>query len=177
MSVFGQDDDNTLDYQVLRDGSVSLYRNLLILEEDLQWFRQRRYRIYRMDCTTWTSEAALHESLQTTFMFPAYYGKNRNALWDSMSDLDIPDDGGVTIVLSSYDVYANGAGAAPSPSGTTAAEALLDIFATTSRSMLLIGKRLITLVQSSDPSIRFGKLGGNEPSWNRREWLDKDRGL
>jgi hypothetical protein len=177
MSVFGLGDENALDYQVLRDGSVSLYRNLLILEEDLQWFRQRRYRIYRMDCTTWTSEAALHESLQTTFMFPAYYGKNRNALWDSMSDLDIPDDGGVTIVLSSYDVYANGAGAAPSPSGTTAAEALLDIFATTSRSMLLIGKRLITLVQSSDPSIRFGKLGGNEPSWNRREWLDKDRGL
>ena len=177
MTVFGQADENALDYQVLRDGSVSLYRNPLYLEEDLQWLRQRGYRIYRVDCTTWSSEAALHESLQGALAFPAYYGKNRNALWDCMSDLEIPEDGGVAIVLSCYDVYANGPGSACTPSGTKAAEALLDIFAGTSRYMLLTGRRLITLVQSADPSIRFEKLGGVSAEWNRREWLNKDRGL
>jgi hypothetical protein len=177
MTVFRQADENALDYQVLRNGSVSLYRNPLYLEDDLQWLRQRRYRIYRVDCTTWTSEAALHESLQGELLFPAYYGKNRNALWDCMSDLDIPEDGGVAIVLSSYDVYANGPGSARTDSGTTAAEGILDIFAGTSRYMLLTGRRLITFVQSHDPSIRFGKLGGVSAEWNRREWQDKDRGL
>lgn len=177
MTVFGQADENALDYQVLRAGSVSLYRNPLYLEEDLQWLQQSRYRIYRVDCTTWTSEAALHESMQGALLFPAYYGKNRNALWDCMSDLDVPEDGGVAIVLSSYDVYANGPGAARTPSHTTAAEALLDIFAGISRYRLLTGRRLITFVQSGDLSILFGKLGGVLAQWNRREWLNKDRGL
>ena len=63
------------------------------------------------------------------------------------------------------------------PSGTTAAEALLDIFAGTSRYKLLTGRRLITLVQADEPSIRFEKLGGVSAEWNRREWLNKDRGL
>ncbi len=121
MTVFGHPDENSLDYQVLRDGSVSLYRNTVYLEEDLQWLRQNRYSIHRVDCTTWRSEAALHESLKDALMFPAYYGKNRNALWDSMSELDVPEDGGVAIVLSSYDVYANGPGSARTPSGVTAA--------------------------------------------------------
>jgi hypothetical protein len=94
-----------------------------------------------------------------------------------LSDLDIPEDGGVAIVLYSYDVYANGLGSACAPSGTKAAEALLDIFAGTSRYMLLTGRRLITLVQSAEPSIRFEKLGGASAQWNRREWLNKDRGL
>jgi hypothetical protein len=137
MTVFGEADENALDYQVLRDGGISLYRNPLYLEEDLEWLRQRRYRIYSVDCTTWISEAAMHYSLQGALSFPAYYGKNRDALWDCMSDLDIPEDGGVAIVLTSYDVYGNGPGSARTPSGTKAAEALLDIFAGTSRYMLL----------------------------------------
>jgi Barstar (barnase inhibitor) len=72
----------------------------------------------------WTAQpdAAMHESLQRTLSFPAYYGKNRNAIWHCMSDLEIPEDGGVAIaiVLTSYDLYANGPGSARASSGTNA---------------------------------------------------------
>ena len=43
--------------------------------------------------------------------------------------------------------------------------------------MLLTGKRLIILVQSDDPCMEFNQLGGVSAEWNRREWLNKDRGL
>ena len=45
----------------------------------------------------------MHESLQAALSFPYYYGKNFNALDDVVSDLDIPDDGGVAFVFISYD--------------------------------------------------------------------------
>ena len=46
-----------------------------------------------------------------------------------------------------------------------------------SRLMLLTGKRLVTLVQSEAPDVRFDGLGAISAQWNRREWLNKDRGL
>jgi hypothetical protein len=50
----------------------------------------------------------MHESLQAALTFPDYYGENFNALNDVIPDLDVPDDGGVALVLTSYDLYANG---------------------------------------------------------------------
>ena len=177
MAIFGESPYNDLDYQILQNGGISMYRNHLYLEEDIQWLTQNRYLIYHMDCTTWVSEAAMHESLQKTLSFPAYYRGNRDALDDCMPDLDIPEDGGASIVLHAYDEYAKGPGSVHGANGSTAAEGLLDIFAGASRRVLLFGKRLITLVQSEDPRIRFDRLGGVSAQWNRREWLNKDRGL
>lgn len=51
------------------------------------------------------------------------------------------------------------------------------VIAGASRRMLLTGKRLIILVQSDDPRMEFNQLGGVSAEWNRREWLNKDRGL
>jgi hypothetical protein len=42
---------------------------------------------------------------------------------------------------------------------------------------MLYGRRLLILVQSDDPKIQFGLVGGEAPMWNRREWSLKDRGL
>jgi Barstar (barnase inhibitor) len=122
MTVFRVDDDNDLDFVVLRDGGISLYRNCQCLREDVQWLRHKGYRIYSVDCSAWVSEDAMHESLLVELSFPAYYGKNLDALNDCISDLDVPDDGGVAIVLTSYDVYAADPGSARMQSGTRQAE-------------------------------------------------------
>jgi hypothetical protein len=120
----------------------------------------------------------MHESLQDVFRFPEYYGKNLDALWDCMTDLLVPKEGGVAIVLNSYDVYTRGPGSSRASGETTAAaQTVLDIMASASRVMLLTGKRLITLVQSDDPRMQFGKLGGVSAEWNKREWLNRDRAL
>jgi len=177
MAIFGESPYNELDYQMLQNGSVCLYCSRTYLEEDVDWLVRNGYLIYRLDCTTWTSEAAMHESLQDVFSFPEYYGKNLNALWDCMIDLLVPERGGVAVVLGSYDVFTGGPGSSRASGERTAAEAILGIMASASRLMLLTGKRLITLVQSDDPRIQFSGLGSVSAQWNRREWLNSDRGL
>jgi barstar (barnase inhibitor) len=177
MAIFGDSPCNELDYQMLQDGGVCLYRSRPYLEEDIDRLVQRGYLVYRLDCTTWTSEAAMHESLRSVLRFPEYYGKNLNALSDCMTDLVVPEQGGVAIVFDSYDVYTRGPGSSHASHEQTAAGAILSIMASASRVMLLTGRRLVILVQSDDPRIQFSGLGSISAQWNRREWLNKDRGL
>jgi hypothetical protein len=177
MAIFGVGDENALDYVVIRDGGITIYRNLGYLEEDVQWLQDKRYRIHRVDCANWASENAMHESLQSALSFPDYYGKNFDALNDVVPDLEVPDDGGVALVLTSYDVYANGQGTSLAGSGVNQGEIVLDILSRASHTFLLTGKRFLTIIQSSDPHMHYGKLGGRAPMWNWREWLHKDRGL
>jgi hypothetical protein len=55
------------------------------------------------------------------------------------------------------------------------AQTILDSIESTSRRFLLTGRRLLALVQSSDPRIRFERVGAMPVTWNPREWLDADR--
>lgn len=177
MAIFELGDENAFDYVTIRDGGITIYRNLGHLEEDLQWLRDKRYRIRRVDCASWVSESAMHESLQTVLSFPDYYGKNLDALSDVMPDIEVPNDGGAVLVLSSYDLYANGPGASLAGSGLPRCEIVLDILSRTSHEFLLTGRRFLTIIQSNDPHMQYRTLGGRAPSWNRREWLLTNRGL
>jgi RNAse (barnase) inhibitor barstar len=178
MAVFTEDEeDKTLDWEILLYGSISMYRNREYLDDDLQWLRARGYRVYSIDCKTWTSEAVMLASLGEALSFPAHYGRNFNALRDCLWDVVVPDDGGLAIVLDSYDLYARNGGSEGNNFETRAAHVFLGILAECSRYFLLRGRRFITLVQSDDPSMHFEGLAGVSTHWNRREWLNKDRGL
>ena len=126
------------------------------------------YQLIQADCETWKSELHMHESLSRALSFPSYYGKNLNALDDVITDADIPETGGLALILLHYDRF--------SKSDFALAGTVLDILSRASHSYLLTGRRFVTLVQSDDPGLRFPKVGGRAPGWNRREWLNKDRG-
>lgn len=177
MAIFGVGDENTLDYVTIRDGGITIYRKLHYLEEDVQWLRDRNYRIHRFDCASWTTEDTMHENLQRDLSFPDYYGKNFNALDDVIQDMDVPENGGVALVFFSFDQFANGPCTSFTGSGVNQAEIVLDILSRASHSFLLTGKRFLTIIQSDDPQMQYEKLGGSAPVWNGREWLLKDRGL
>jgi RNAse (barnase) inhibitor barstar len=172
VAIFSENDYSTFDYAMLRDGGIALYRKNDFLEEDVEQLRQAGYHLYRIDCKEWKSELDMHDSLSQELSFPSYYGKNLNALNDVITDVYVPAVGGLALVLLHYDQFAKGVG-----STRSLAEAVLDILSKASHQSLLTGKRFITLVQSDDPRLRFPKLGSSAPGWNRREWLDKDRGL
>ena len=107
MAAFTEDEvDKTLDWEILLYGSISIYRNREYLNDDLRWLRLRSYRVYSIDCKAWKSEAAMLESFGEVLSFPAYYGRNFNALIDCLEDVEVPDDGGLAVVLDSYDFYA-----------------------------------------------------------------------
>ena len=172
MAIFSENDYSGFDYETLRESGISLYRRDDYLEEDVEWLRQVGYHLYRIDCKEWQSEREMHDSLSRELSFPSYYGKNLDALNDVITEVYVPAAGGVALVLLNYDQFAKGVGITHS-----VAEAVLKILSRASHQSLLTGKRFITLVHSNDPELSFPKLGVSAPSWNRREWLNKDRGL
>lgn len=182
MSLFTNSprDWDRLDWKILRDGGIGLYWRREYLIEDAKWFGDRGYRIYEFDCATWGDEQELFSQVKRTMCFPEWFGHNFDALNDCMSDLELPQDGGAAIILDRFDVYATGPGSSPLPGGECAAVVgkawtLLDILARATRFHLLNGGRVVTLVQSDDPTLQIGKLGGETPQWNRREWLNANR--
>ena len=180
MTIFSGDPGEwqRLDWHLLQNGGVALYFRPVVLEEDLEWFRANRYDVYEFECKSWNSVADLHEDFKHTLRFPDYYGHNFNALNDCLTHLPVSDESGVVIVLKNFDAYADGTvSIGGEHTGRTDAEALLDILARASRVQLLLGLRLLTLVQCNDPRIRFEHLGCISAIWNPKEWLNKKRGL
>jgi RNAse (barnase) inhibitor barstar len=185
MAVFKDDevDDERLDWIILRDGGVCLYWREEILTDEANWLKLNGYKIISFDAVEWQSaselesERRMHESIKTHLSFPDYYGNNLNALNDCMlNDLVVPSSGGLALVLNHYDRFCKPTDSQRSDERSTA-EVVLHILAKSVHYHMLFGRRLVILVQSDDPNIQFGPLGGAGAYWNHREWLRKDRGL
>jgi len=167
-------DEQQLDWIILRDGGVALYRRPEILAQDLHWLKSKGYRIISFDAGQWSSEDQMHDALKSALSFPDYYGKNLDALDECVcGDLVVPDEGGLVLVMRQYDRFAKNE---VRPNGARSfAETVLDIFTRAVRYHMLFGRRLLILVQSDDARIRFDNLAPVFASWNPREWLHKSR--
>jgi RNAse (barnase) inhibitor barstar len=128
------------------------------------------YRSVQFNCSKWWTLDEMHDQMEEALRFPAYYGRNFNALWDCLHDIEVPDVGGLTIVLDGFASFAAGP-------GSDVAFKLVDLIAGASRYHMLMGRRLILLIQSNDPGLRIEGLAAVNAGWNQREWLNKDRGL
>ena len=158
-----------LDWKLLERGAVALYHKSSVLSQDLAWFRQQSYVIHELDALQWASPAEFHADAQRVLRFPSYYAKNLASWIDCLAELPVPDESGMAIVFRRYDAFAR--------SQPQLAQTILDSIETTSRRFLLTGRRLLALVQSDDPRIRFERVGAVPVTWNPREWLDSDRGV
>jgi RNAse (barnase) inhibitor barstar len=179
MTVFTSDEanDQRRDWTILRDGGVALYWRPEALKLDLNWLESNGYNIVEFDSAEWNSEEHMHDSLRASLSFPYYYEKNLDALNDCLrSDLVVPDSGGVALVFHHYDQFAKTC-PARNPNDKALAKIVLHILARAVWYHMLFGRRLLILVQSDDPRIRFDDLAGSSADWNPREWLNKNRGL
>ena len=84
-------------------GPVALYGSPERLRGHIEALESYGYRCPAFDCSGWESEAAMHRAFQAGLRFPEYYGHNLDALNDCLADLDIPDPGGVALVLWRFD--------------------------------------------------------------------------
>src|SRR5579872_5137179 len=102
MAVFAINDFDfqRLDWRLLQNGAVVLYLRRDILEPDIAWLKEHAYEVKRLDCLTWSDERAMHLAMAATLSFPDYYGMNLIAMNDCISDLEIPAEGGLVLVLS-----------------------------------------------------------------------------
>ena len=158
-----------LDWRLLERGAVALYYKSNVLSQDLAWFRQQAYVIHELDAASWASPADFHADVQRVLKFPSYYGRNLASWVDCVAEIEVPDESGMALVFRHYDAFAK--------AHPQLAQTILDSLETTSRRFLLTGRRLLALVQSDDPRIRFERVGAMPVTWNPREWLDSDRGL
>lgn len=163
------DDFQRLDFELLKNGATTLYYRHAFLSEDIEWLTAHNYRIDSFDCTTWKTDEDMYAAFAMTLDFPDYFGRNLAALEDCLCDLNISEDGGRALVFHRYDAFES--------EMPEIAWSILDIIEIQSRLYLLFGKRLLALVQSDNPKIKFNGLGAQHANWNRREWLNTNRGL
>ena len=141
-----------------------------MLSQDLAWLRHQRYVIHEFDAASWTSPADFHAAVKRRARIPGVLFRSNLASWiDCLAELPVPDESGTALVFRRYDAFAR--------SQPQFAQTILDSLETTSRRFLLTGRRLIAMVQSDDPRIRFERVGAMPVTWNPREWLDSDRGV
>ena len=158
-----------LDWKLLEHGAVTLYHKGSVLSTDVAWLRQHGYAIHELDASSWREPADFHADAKRALGFPAYYASNLASWIDCLAELPVPDDSGAAIVIRRYDTFAK--------VQPHLAQTILDSIESTSRRFLLTGRRLLALIQSDDPRIRFERVGAVPVTWNAREWTDADRGM
>ena len=161
------DSYDRVDWDLLQNGPVNLYWRPEILNDDSQWLAQHGYTVHTFDASRWNTEVEMHLDIQPALGFPEYYGHNLNALNDCLSDVAIAEDVGLALAFTHFDAFAE--------RNPAVAHALLNIIANNSRRVLLLGKRLIALLQSDSSQFRTGPLGATYGNWNRHEWQPSTR--
>jgi RNAse (barnase) inhibitor barstar len=171
MASFKQDSEEwqRLDWRLLQNSPITLYFQRPVLEADTAWFVAHGYRVLSLRAEERQSPDELLVELGKLLAFPDYYGRNLDAFNDCLSDVDVPDDGGLVVVLDQFDAFAR--------LNPSFAQRVLDICANNSRRFLLTGLRFVVLVQSDDPRISFEPVGASPVMWNPQEWLNSKRGL
>lgn len=168
MAVFKEPWENQrLDWAILQNSPVALYWSEELLQKDLEWFRGEQYGLVELRCSTWTSITEALVELGEALRFPSYYGVNLDALNDCLSDLEIRDDSGLTLVLHELDSFVK-----REPDN---AHTILDVLASNSRLHLLFGRRFIVLAQSNDPDLQLAPVGACPVLWNPQEFLRRKR--
>jgi len=164
-----------LDFRLVHNTFVTMFWRSSLLDETVGWLRAHAYYVVEFNAASWASASDMYDDVALGLNFPDYFGRNLDALNDCMRDVASGDYGwhadatGLVIVLRAFDSFAT--------IDRTTAQIMLDIFADQARCAILIGHRIICLVQSNDPQLTFDPVGAMPVMWNDAEWLNSKRGL
>jgi hypothetical protein len=169
MVNFTRDDNDGLDWRLMQNGAVSLYFRRSVLDKDIDWLREHGYRVEVIDCSSedeFTAQMSKALRFKEQFGYEPWTG-NLNALNDALRNCVDEDCTGLVLCLLRYDTLKS--------NRPDIGEAVLHYIEYNSRNQMLFGLRLMALVQSDDPKIQFGSLGGRQPGWNPKEWQTSSR--
>jgi hypothetical protein len=174
MPSFGRNEWRAQDFQLLLTGAIHLFWRRAILDETVAELREAGYDILVLDASRWSSEGEMHSDIAREFSFPAYYGKNMDALNDCLRDVALGEENSAltsatALVLDHFDSFVR--------AEASAAQTFIDIFADNSRRAMLVGHRMVCLLQSDDPRLQLAPVGATPVAWNHKEWMEKNRGL
>ena len=169
--MFKDHDESRADWPLLQNGAVNLFWRKSVFQDARSQLSDLGYEIAEIEYQTpETFRSALSEALKWKEQFGYEpWGGGLDALADGVGGFPFPQSKSAAICIENYDLFAK--------DQPEIALAVLDIVEAQSRNHLLVGCRLIALIQTNDASLEFGPLGCRSATWNRREWLWKDRGL
>lgn len=171
----GAETSHPADYRLVRNTFVTVFWQAAILDDTVDWLLQNRYDLVSFDASSWMTPEDMYDDLAQRLNFPDYFGRNLEALNDCMGDVASceygwnPDSAGIVVVFKAFDTF--------TMVDRRTAQNVLNIFANQARSAILIGNRIICLVQSNDPELTFEPVGATPVMWNDTELLDSKRGL
>lgn len=157
-------------FHLAKNSAVTLFWRTEVLDETLTWLDEHGYQLIRLDAGAWTTQADFHRAVKAALDFPDYYGHNLDAFNDCMRDVGAYEYGasrdatGTVLVFTGYDSFAR--------HEPRAAQVILDIIALRARWGMLIGHRMLCLVQSTDAHLSFEPVGSTPVVWNPQEWAD-----
>jgi hypothetical protein len=167
------DESGDLAYRLMVSSFVSLFWRREVLEEAVRWLAGHDYDVVRLDAASWMTEDDLHTDVASALDFPDHYGRNLDALGDCLRGVAAYAYGtsrtaaGLAIVLTGYDSFAT--------RFPGQAWHLLDLIAARAREAMLIGHRMLGLVQTDDPDRSFAPVGATPVMWNPAEWVAANR--
>jgi hypothetical protein len=107
--------------------------------------------------------AKMRAALRDELGMPSYTGSNFNAIADSLTDIDVPEQGGLVVALDNF-------------IASDSNEVLLHVLTAAWRRWLLFGRLLVVLLRTDDGQYEGPtNLGAMTASWNGREWLNAKR--
>lgn len=162
-----QENHNKLENRLLQNGCVVLYQSPFLLEAHSSELASSGWKFTEVYVAKDGRPEEFFDQVAMMLEFPGYFGRNLNALNDCMGDIAFPESGRLALGLTRFDLLAH--------TDPAFAHAVLDIFAGVERQYLLEGKRILFLVQSSDPDLNFPVVGSSPVGWNFEEWLDSKR--
>jgi len=164
-------------FRLAQNGAVTLFLRQDVLDETTGWLHDHGYRLVTLDARPWHTRADFHDDVRAALDFPDHYGANLDAFNDCMHEVATyaygadRDATGTVLVFTGYDAFT-----AREPQ---AAQSILDIIAHAARHAMLVGHRLLCLVQSNDPDLGFDPVGATAVAWNpdERLWADRVRAV
>jgi RNAse (barnase) inhibitor barstar len=141
-----------LDYHIIQNGFVKQYKNRETLKTDIYWFESEGYEIKDFDCGNWNDKELMYDDFHAKFDFPVYFGRNYDALQESLNEEEIYKNG-LVIVLKNFDQI-----------NAKSAHTLLDIFVYTARFHQTFGERILILIQVNE-NFKTEPFGSVSVNW------------
>lgn len=144
------------DWGLLQNGFVHTCRDRFTLDTAAGHLAELNYLIHHFDAGSWREIADMHTAFAETMSFPAYYGRNLDALDDVLSDVGSysygsdPNSAGTVLVIAGFDRLLE--------LHRRTALLVLDIFARQARLAALYGHAMLCLIETTNRD--FDRVGG-----------------
>ncbi|SNT40197.1 Barstar (barnase inhibitor) [Rhodococcoides kyotonense] len=144
------------DWRLLQNGFVHTCRDRFTLDTAAGHLVDLHYLTHSFDASVWHDIVDMHTAFAETMSFPAYYGRNLDALNDVLSDVgrysygSDPHSAGTVVTIAGFDSLLE--------LDRRTALLVLDIFARQARLAALYGHAMLCLIETTNHE--FDRVGG-----------------